>query len=44
MKTFDKQEIHPLKARYDGLQPVFKAKERRVLERKLNIAAMHRSS
>jgi hypothetical protein len=44
MKTIDEQEIQPLKARYEALHPVFKAKERKELEKKLNIAAMHRNS
>lgn len=44
MKTIDEQEIQPLKARYEGLHPVFKVKERKELEKKLNIAAMHRNS
>ena len=44
MKTIDEQEIPPLKVRYEALHPVFKAKERKELEKKLNIAAMHRNS
>lgn len=44
MKTVDEQEIQPLKARYEALHPVFKAKERKELEKKLNIAVMHRNS
>ena len=44
MKTIDEQEIQPLKLRFEGLPPVFKAKERKELEKKLNIAAMHRNS
>lgn len=44
MKTIDEQEIQPLKTRYEALHPVFKAKERKELEKKLNIAAMHRNS
>lgn len=44
MKTIDEQEIQPLKARYEALHPVFKAKERKELEKKLNIAAMHRNT
>ncbi len=44
MKAIDEQEIQPLKERYEGLHPVFKTKERKALEKKLNIAAMHRNS
>lgn len=44
MKMIDEQEIQPLKSRYEALHPVFKAKERKELEKKLNIAAMHRNS
>lgn len=38
------QEIQPLKARYEALSPVFKAKKRKELEKKLNVAVMHKNS
>lgn len=44
MKIVDEQEIQPLKARYESLHPVFKARERKEQEKKLNVAVMHRNS
>lgn len=44
MKIVDEQEIQPLKARYEALHPVFKAKERKELEKKLDVAVMHKNS
>lgn len=44
MKLVDEQEIQPLKARYESLHPVFKARERNELEKKLNVAVMNRNS
>ena len=33
-----------MKARYESLNPIFKAKERKSLEQKLKVAVMHKNS
>lgn len=44
IQTVNDKELQPLKLRYDSLNPVFKMKERKELEKKLNVAVMHKNS
>ncbi|SCP97903.1 MobA/MobL family protein [Anaerobium acetethylicum] len=44
IKTINGLEIQPMKARYELLNPVFKAKERKELAKKLNVAVMHKNN
>ena len=44
IQSVNEHEIQPMKARYESLNPIFKAKERKALEQKLNVAVMNKNS
>lgn len=44
IQSVNEYEIQPMKARYESLNPIFKAKERKSLEQKLKVAVMHKNS
>ena len=44
IQIVNEQEIQPLKARYESLNLIYKAKDRKAIEQKLKLAVMHKNS